>query len=436
LNILVIQMARMGDIIQSIPLVNDVKKHYPESNIFLLVNEVFHDCGFLLKDVSFIPISLGFFIQKKEMKDILPLPISGISFDIVINLNNSTYAKQILDYVVAEKKMGFGVSDRHSFEWAMYVTSFLKTRHLNSLNLVDIFRRFFSVFYSANEGFELENNIMINLAPKKNIAIQCGARNIKRQFSKDNYIDIATHYLEKGYQVNLLGVQNETQTAKEIVKKIGHKNLIDMTGKTDIKKLIHIVYSCERVYTPDTGTMHLCAFCNTPFTALFYGPAFPFETMGYFKMADVYMPDREIFSCYPCKDDELCPNNFSCHSFSFQSLYLNKTNNNFIKLCVDRDQIGQVLTPMNEMATLWRNFTKMYFFNIDIFDLQKKHVITQPETRAIIQRELKLWSKIDIKNLEVARINFYFLKPLIYFNKLSNEKTLIHKSLEFFKSYI
>jgi len=211
--------------------------------------------------------------------------------------------------------------------------------------------------------------------------------------------------------------------------------LIDTTGKTDLKMLLEIVSSCEMVYTPDTGTMHLATFCGTPFTSLFCGPAYPFETLAYNPAVTVFMPDREVFPCYPCKDDEVCPYDFACHSFSFSKFFTGEGNKGFKQLSVDFDKIGQVLTPIDEMAVLWREFTKFYFFESSTLP-HNLPILYIEGNSLLLKRELRLWDIVDINDLEVAKSNFHFLKPLIYFNKLSKDKRLIQSALNYFNSIL
>ena len=507
-DIIIIQLARLGDIIQSIPLIEDIRDEYSDANIYLIINDVFKECEIFLKGITVIPIVLEDLMHdnittnvKSESDIIFKQYFGSLNHlnALLINLNNSAISRKIADFIVSDRKYGFGMPN--SAEWSAFITSFLKTRHLNSINLVDIFRRFFhsasNIQTPSNSSYQanLERNsfykaclerdsfykaCLVRTYPdtkQKKIAIQCGARNVKRQFQKKHYLDIANHYLKKNYEVYLLGLKSESITAKFITDTIKNKNLIDTTGKTDLQGLIDILSSCELVYTPDTGTMHLAALCKTPFVALFRGPAFPFETLAYTDKATIYMPDKESFPCYPCNDDDICQNGFACGRFDFKKLFDGKENQGFINLTVNHDEIGQVLAPMEELASLWRHFTKYYFFDLPCPPSVGTHLCcpnpsvgthlccpnpsvgnalvrcamsigtndTDNATKTtdlpytqneLLKRELKLWEMIDIDDLEIAENNFYFLKPLIYFNKLYKDNTLIKEAIRFYNYFL
>ncbi|MCL2065132.1 MAG: glycosyltransferase family 9 protein [Candidatus Cloacimonetes bacterium] len=451
-NIIVIQLARLGDIIQSVPLLEEIKSVYIGFNIYLFVNDIFKESSIFLNNINIIPVILENLVDEKG--DILTnqgteqyLHNLTERFEnqalILINLNNSCIAKKIAAYVYSEKKLGFGAKD--SEEWTSFVTSFLNTRHLGSVNLVDIFKRFLKKDYqnylplkkisiSNSSSNEKKQQQLSPTKGLKSIGIQCGARNIKRQFTQQHYIDITSHYLEKNYIVYLLGLKSEMQVAKKILDKINHPNLIDTTGKTDLSELVNIISKCERIYTPDTGTMHLAALCGTPFTAFFCGPAYPYETLAYTEKCEVFLPSWEVFKCYPCKDDALCPNNYACHRFSFKKIFTEGYDEDFLSLDVKYDEIGQVLTPIDEMALLWRCFMRYYFNSIQ--DSLNVFLPISTSMKKKIERELKLWEVLDINDLEASEVNFYFLKPLVYYNKFKAEKRLITCAIDYFKEAV
>jgi len=420
-HITIIQLTRLGDIVQTLPLINDIKTVFPEAHLKIIINVVFEDATTFLNEVEVITVSLS-------LLDSNPKIIHNKQ-DLLINLNNSTISKNLAHSIEADMKIGFGTEQ--SSEWTSFITSFLKHRYLNSLNLVDIFRHIFNLKFNNIKVSNDNNKINdCKIDKSQQIAIQCGARNIKRQFTIQQYIDIAEFYLSRNYSVYLLGLQNESNNAELIKKHINHNRLIDTTGKTNLNDLIDIIQNCEQIYTPDTGTMHLAALYKTPITALFSGPAFPYETLAYTSNITVFMPDTDIFKCYPCKEDEKCLNGFECRFLDLKNHFQNEINQNFVKLNVSYDRIGQILTPINDYALIYRIFIKYYFFN----DLQDS--ICNSKVKDKIQRELKIWNRLNINNLDIAEKNLEFLMPLIYYYILNSDNTLIDKAIEFFRSTI
>lgn len=439
-KILIIQITRLGDIIQSIPFLKEVMVKHPGYEIHMLVNKVFSDASCLLENINLIPVGIDKVIsydinklqilKNEHYKQIIE-EINSYNFEFVYNLNTSPLAKAIIEDSHIKHKNGFAGNNLKNIRWAAFINSFLKNRYLNTINLVDIFRGFIEkqdyCSLRANQSF----------IKKKAVALQCGARNIKRCFENRHYLDIAEYYLQCGYTVYLLGVETESNVAQKILIHFNfNKNLIDLTGKTSIAQLKNILSECERLFTPDTGTMHLAAFCNTPFIAYFCGPAYPYETLAYSENSDVIFPDKELLPCYPCQDDDRCINNYKCHSFSF-SKYLKSglISNGFIKTKAQFDLIGQALEINNHYANIWREFTKIFFFKQEII----KYDLSQIQKEKI-SRELKLFEFINEKNIDSKSSNindfienFEILNPLFYYRLMTDDTELINHALIFFK---
>ena len=89
------------------------------------------------------------------------------------------------------------------------------------------------------------------------------------------YSEIAKEYLNKGWNVLILGSQNDSQVAIEIKEPLTFEDgLHDLTGKTILIDAIDILSSCKAVLTNDSGLMHITAALDVPLLAL-YGPSSP-----------------------------------------------------------------------------------------------------------------------------------------------------------------
>ena len=85
--------------------------------------------------------------------------------------------------------------------------------------------------------------------------------------------------------------------------------IIDAIGKTSLKELGALLQRCRYLVTGDTGTMHMAAAAGTRVIALFYGPAYPFETGPYGDGHLVVWPDID---CAPCTRPSDCRDAFRC----------------------------------------------------------------------------------------------------------------------------
>ena len=436
-NILIVQITRLGDIVQTIPLLSDLKHIYPHCNIYMMINDIFHESKTLLENIQTIPVILEKFVTEDDgnfrcadneyLQNIIS-SINKMPIDMVINLNNSPVAKHLLEKISCETKLGFGT--QKSEKWASYNMAFLRTRTQSSINLVDIFRGFTMDKRKSHAEYIPHTQTENTHHDRDAIAIQCGARNKKRQFQFVHYVDIVEHYLNKNEKILLLGIDSEKEIAEQIIAHFhGHKNIENKVGQTNLMQLIDTIKTCKRIFTPDTGTMHIAALYDTPITTLFYGTAYPHETLAYTENIEVFMPKHENFPCYPCPEEFACPYSYKCHSFSFKKMLNDIDNHEFVKLKIERDEIGQCLTPMNEQAKLWRQFAKYYFLNITDED-----IVYDDDTKNTITRELKLYKIIHSMDIDTATENFHLIKPLIYYKLLAKDDDMIEKAIQFLQT--
>ena len=145
-KVLVLQLARFGDILQSIPLLINLKKRS------YLIDFVFDEKNFFIcKDIPFVDNLIQFRIDKnlalisenklkhsfKSIKSFLD-KLSKRNYDKIINLNHSQINVLISQYLSSiPEKVGFNLEKRDFFTFLYELIQ--KSRKLNPFNIVDIF---------------------------------------------------------------------------------------------------------------------------------------------------------------------------------------------------------------------------------------------------------------------------------------------------------
>ena len=109
-NILLIRLRLLGDIILTIPTISLLKKNYPDSNIYYIVEEEFEGIGKLLPDIT----ELIVIPRKMGIKEMLKLRkrIKKIDFDVLIDLHSGPKSSQISFISGIKKKIGYIVPFR------------------------------------------------------------------------------------------------------------------------------------------------------------------------------------------------------------------------------------------------------------------------------------------------------------------------------------
>ncbi len=96
-----------------------------------------------------------------------------------------------------------------------------------------------------------------------------------KRWPTEYYSKIANEYLNKKWQVILLGSANDIYIGEEIKSKINKESgFFNLIGQTKLVDTIDILSYANLVLTNDSGLMHIAASVDTPLVAL-YGPTSP-----------------------------------------------------------------------------------------------------------------------------------------------------------------
>lgn len=435
MKILIIQLAKMGDLIQSFPLIKALQKGVAKPEIYVLHSEIFSDVLSLIDCVKPLPVNLDllaahedeqFLLKDSDYAEQMFETLKG--FDYVINLNGTALAKAIISRVQSPHKKGFASGNEHDEKWLKYIISFMKNRELASFNLVDIFLKLnpFDNAYLPEKESRVE--------AKKQIALQLGSRNSKRHPLMSDFAKIANRLIENGYQIVLTGVQSELVLYEEFIPLIGQREKIfNKIGQTSLQELYHILDQSEYLISSDTGTMHLASLTNCRVFALFFGSAYPYETLAYKADTLVYFPDHAQISCYPCAELTPCPNKFICKAFAAEIVtdwILHKKENKALYKAVF-DPLGQYLVPLFRhtpkdyqlYALLWRIASARYFLQKEtsLADYLQYFLFTDEQlakASQLIQREMSIANLTKEKGININELsdNYQFLSPLLIFN--------------------
>jgi heptosyltransferase-2 len=127
-----------------------------------------------------------------------------------------------------------------------------------------------------------------------------------KQWPAEHYSATATHMIQVGYQVWIMGASSDIAIADAIYSKI--KDDIDATsmtilcGKTSLEEAIDLLSVADKVVSNDSGLMHIASALNKPLVAL-YGATSPAFTPPLSPTATIVSVEVD---CGPCFKRE-CP---------------------------------------------------------------------------------------------------------------------------------
>lgn len=112
--------------------------------------------------------------------------------------------------------------------------------------------------------------------------------------------------------LTLLGSASETRVAHQLLRELPPRiasSAVDLSGKTDYADLYRIVGGFDLLLTPDTGTMHLAAALGIPVLATFLSSAWCWETGPYGLGHRVL---QAVTDCLPCLESQPCARGVAC----------------------------------------------------------------------------------------------------------------------------
>lgn len=332
-KILLVNITRLGDMLQATPTIAGMKAENPDCHITVLVEKQFADvCSVIPHIDEVVGIDLGFTCRSiaREQDGIIDAfeYVSEIvedlrkqNFDYCLNMSSSAYTALLLNLIGITRNGGW-TSDEEGYrviesEWArLFATSvFHQNRHFNSLNLVDIFR-------CSADVEEHPRKLLIHVEPKAReyckslirdagftntgplIALQAGASQGKRQWDPQKFVQLAKILVNQhNARVVLTGSAKESHIIDPIVAGCACPNVVSFAGKTSVPQLAALLESAEVLVTGDTGTMHMAVAVDTPVVAMFLASAFGFETGPYSEGNLVLQP---VIGCGPCNPNKSC----------------------------------------------------------------------------------------------------------------------------------
>lgn len=334
-KILILNHTRIGDLIQTTPLIAALKAEDPTRHIALLANARFADIlsftegidETLLFDMKQFaaddgnePDTLAVYTYLSDLLDRLVAE----RFDRVINLSHSKVSAVMTLAAHAGAVSGFDATPRGERvvrgAWLTYFTALLSFRMGNRFNLVDMYMKAGGVdptpdarlrLAPAPGGEQAVRARMTERGLSENetlIGVQAGASREDRRWPPASFARAADELARReNARIVLFGAPAEKRLGDEVAAAM-RSEPINLIGQTDLAELVSWVKRLSLLVTNDTGTMHIAAAFGVPIVALFFVHARAEETGPYVENALVLQADIE---CAPCSHATRC-DHYSC----------------------------------------------------------------------------------------------------------------------------
>ncbi len=331
-DVLVLQLCRLGDILQTTPMLRGLRRERPGSRITLVVHDGFRNVpvpaalydrvvGFPQSDVEGIvsadPSAWPIAVDRVDqwVRDL------GGPFDEILNLTHNDLSGLLAALIPARSVQGCVIApDRRRIvrgDWMAYFWSSQQARAQGCFNLVDINNRAAGVG-SDRSGLAIEIGDHARaaagawlgehgLAGRPIIAVQLGASEERKRWPPELFADAIDHLSPEIGEVVLVGTPDEQPLADRLLART-RRQVYSAVGQTSIQSLAALLSACRVLVTNDTGTMHVAAAAGTRVIDLSTGPVYVHETAPYGEGHFVLEPCLE---CFPCAAGAQC-HHFAC----------------------------------------------------------------------------------------------------------------------------
>ncbi|MGD8227547.1 MAG: lipopolysaccharide heptosyltransferase I [Desulfobacteraceae bacterium] len=315
-SMLIIKLSAIGDVVHALPLLEVLRKNFPEVRLDWVVEEESSQIIDAHAGIDKVIISQRKSWQKRLLKgregftvlrEIIQFlkELRSYRYDLVIDLQGLFKSAILTGLSRGKRKIGpnWGREGSHLFltEQPFFVEA--------DTHAVDKYLKVAE--YLGCERDSWTGHIPIKESDKSSIEKLLGDKGVKDQrlvainpFAKwttklwepERFAALAGRMQrELGCGIIFTGSRQDRAQIETIMEGMEEKP-INLAGQTNLKELAYLYSKCRLLVTTDTGPMHIAAAMDCPVVALF-GPTAPWRTGPYGKGHTVI---RDEIECSPC----------------------------------------------------------------------------------------------------------------------------------------
>ena len=333
-QVLIINVTRMGDLIQTGPLLSRLREEWPDVAIDLVVDRSFTPTAALLTGLRRV-ISYDFTrllddcrTQSKSLVTLMQemtawaAPLRAARYDRIVNLTFNRQTGLLASYIGAPDLRGITAGPDGSpivqNPWLSYFTDLHRHRRFNRFNLVDLYAMGGSgpgAFSPLSITVPADGRAWADVFLRSQartvrqwIAVQVGASDVMKAWRPEYFGRTMAHlsrHPDVGFVVIGMAAEAEAiESAKAAYRTNGGAvPILDASGRTTLNQLVGLLSRCRLLLTNDTGPMHLAVGVGTAVIDLSVGHVDHHETGPYGPGHWVIQPD---LACSPCGFDQIC----------------------------------------------------------------------------------------------------------------------------------
>jgi heptosyltransferase II len=262
-KILIIRLDRLGDLVLSIPLIDNLRLKYPDARITLFVRPYLKEMAGMIKSATDVVIYEGNFSSIGRIRK--------ERYDIAIDMQ--------CDYEVTSAFLAYlsAAPVRIGFQWGyreLFFTGSVRPFDFPGKHMVELDLELLKLLKVPVKVTEPRIKLAQPLSEKKKmIALHPGGYYPSQRWPKEFFVQLARKIMdEMKEEIVFLGGPDDAVLMDDIVNDMGdRKYKILVSG---VKDMAHILEDCKVLVCNNSGPMHLAAALGVP-TVSTMGPSDP-----------------------------------------------------------------------------------------------------------------------------------------------------------------
>jgi predicted lipopolysaccharide heptosyltransferase III len=283
-NILLLQLKRIGDLLLTLPAIATLRENFPDARMTLAVSS---ECADLLPAIPNVDRIL---LVRRNLRDLAVFfGIARERFDYCIDFTRNDRSALLAFLSSAQRRIVYRRRDRFQSRAARVYSDFVKVRKL-AMHTIDYNLALVGPLGIRNVSRRLRLELPQRVREKGNalqrdsrikgpyVIFHPGSARAEKLWEPQRWADVIEH-ARSGSQITAVltgGVSKAEQKHLGEIKGRLRLPVVDLSGKTDLLTLAALIEQARLLVTVDSAPMHLAAATQTPQVILF-GPTNPFH---------------------------------------------------------------------------------------------------------------------------------------------------------------
>lgn len=287
MKILIIQLARLGDIYMGWPALRALRRQYPEADIHLMVRPRFEAATHGLTVIDrVIALPTTFFLEPLvEDEPLLEESLGRIkthlsemrdeAYDLVVNWTFSPLSSWLTRAIAGPetKILGYSRHQDGSLEITDDVSAFfygqVGTHRPSRVHLTDLFATMLNIDLNPSDWAGPVSGSFVKSAGVEDYWIlHPGASEEHKRIEPWQWARLIQEYAgfagDAALPVVLIGSKEEVQISDAITAGVNRVSVINMTGQTQVEELFGLIARARLLVGGDSAPLHIASLTQTP----------------------------------------------------------------------------------------------------------------------------------------------------------------------------